>query len=101
MPVIHDTGSDSNLAPVIRKDGSLIGLWRSFSGHRESIPWNYSHIHMVTASDWKDPRTYEYGSSQEWRAGDVFNSQNGGPMKGPTEDPFGKPSESRALSILA
>eukprot|EP00966_Prymnesium_polylepis_P274038 6330766-Prymnesium_polylepis.1 len=47
VTVIEDTQSDSNLSPLIRADGSLIGLWRSFNdspawGHPG---WKVSAIH--------------------------------------------------------
>lgn len=42
--------SDTNLAPVLRADGSLVGIWRTWDGG--------SWPHLVTASNWKDPKTY-------------------------------------------
>ena len=73
IAIMKDTFSDSNLTPLLNEDGSLIGLWRSFYNH------SYSRIHLVTASDYKDPSTYKYNVS--W-SGDLFN------LGGPTEDPF-------------
>lgn len=45
---------DSNLSPVIREDGSLLGLWRG--GLNASRPW--STMQRVTALHWKDPTSY-------------------------------------------
>ena len=48
------TPMDTNMAAVIKDDGSLIGMWRDHHPTGKSVP------HLVTASDWKDPRTYKY-----------------------------------------
>jgi hypothetical protein len=46
------TQSDTNLAPVILKDGSLVGIWRTWEGG--------SWPHLVTASNWKNASTYVF-----------------------------------------
>jgi hypothetical protein len=58
----------------------LVGLWRSFT--------DYSRIHVVTAANWRDPSTYEYGDMDDWQNADVFDSTGEGPLLGPTEDPY-------------
>jgi hypothetical protein len=46
---------DTNMACVIKDDGSVIGMWRDhYPGGKHSTP------HLVTASNWKDPATYKY-----------------------------------------
>jgi HSP20 family molecular chaperone IbpA len=44
---------DINAAPVIKPDGSLVGMWRD---HHPS--GKYSTPHLFTASNWSDPATY-------------------------------------------
>ena len=44
---------DINAAPVIKPDGSLVGMWRD---HHPSN--KYSTPHLFTASNWSDPATY-------------------------------------------
>jgi hypothetical protein len=44
---------DINAAPVIKPDGSLVGMWRD---HHPSN--KYSTPHLFTASNWSDPTTY-------------------------------------------
>ena len=41
---------DTNLAPVILADGSLLGLYRDNG--------NFTNLHIVHASDWRDASTY-------------------------------------------
>jgi len=41
---------DTNLAPVILADGSLLGLFRDNG--------NFTNLHIVHASDWRDASTY-------------------------------------------
>ena len=41
---------DSNLSPIIFKNGSLLGLWRNDDDR--------GSIHTATAADWRDPETY-------------------------------------------
>ena len=48
---------DINAAPVIKEDGSLVGMWRD---HHPSM--KYSTPHLFTASNWSDPATYKYSS---------------------------------------
>ena len=46
-------GGDTNFAPVIHLNGSIVGMWRRWG------PGNGgSRQYLVTASDWKDPSTY-------------------------------------------
>eukprot|EP01061_Rhynchopus_euleeides_P009991 TRINITY_DN19312_c0_g1_i1.p1 TRINITY_DN19312_c0_g1~~TRINITY_DN19312_c0_g1_i1.p1 ORF type:complete len:506 (+),score=67.49 TRINITY_DN19312_c0_g1_i1:125-1519(+) len=75
--VMKNTESDSNLSPWFTKGDGMIGLWRSF--HNNVTELGYSRIHTVTASNWRDPSTYEYNIDV---SGDLFN------LGGPTEDPF-------------
>ena len=65
VPVVNPNprggGQDTNFAPVILKDGSLFGFSR----------WGYwgtngSRIHLVTASNWKDPSTYMEVQEEVW-----------------------------------
>lgn len=65
---------DINAAPVIRQDGSLIGLWRDHNpgGH-------YSTPHIFTASNWSDPSSYRWNSDR------VFSTKD---VNGPIEDMF-------------
>ena len=55
---------DTNLAGVIGKDGSFVGIWREpapvfdpASGELENGQW-VSAMRPVRASDWRDPSTY-------------------------------------------
>lgn len=70
--------ADSNFSPSIRADGSLLGLLRDFQGHPGSTGYAESRIHSVTATNWKDPATYEM-HKEDLFAGQIF---------GPTEDPW-------------
>ena len=46
---------DTNMAPVILANGSVFGLWRNDDDR--------GSVHVVLATDWKNPHTYvEYGS---------------------------------------
>jgi len=60
-PVLVQPGKvqmDSNFAGVIKDDGIFVGMWRDHHpGGHHSTP------HSVTASNWKDPSTYEFGST--------------------------------------
>ena len=49
-------GSDTNLSPVIRPDGSLVGLWRTW----RQPPYNGSEPRLVTATDWREASTYNF-----------------------------------------
>lgn len=51
--------ADSNFSPTIKPDGSLLGLWRDFSPADIVKSYGQSRIHSVTATNWKDPATYE------------------------------------------
>jgi len=48
------TPMDTNMAAVIHTDGSLVGMWRDHHPTGKSVP------HLVTASNWKDPKSYSY-----------------------------------------
>merc|ERR1712232_283618 len=48
------TPMDTNMAVVIRKDSSLVGMWRDHHPTGKSVP------HLVTATNWKDPGTYKF-----------------------------------------
>lgn len=51
---------DTNLAPVIYANGSLVGLWRA---HWTSDPQGRSSgIFVVRATNWKQPSTYDFGN---------------------------------------
>jgi hypothetical protein len=58
---------DTNMAPVIYSDGSLLGLWR---GSRYPDPSQYQYV--VTAAHWRDPASYHWGTAT--RANNVFPS---------------------------
>lgn len=45
-------GSDTNFAPVILSNGSLVALWREWTVR------GGSRMYLATAEDWKDPSTY-------------------------------------------
>ena len=45
------SGSDTNFAPIILQNGSLIGMWRRWGQ-------NGSRVFLSTASDWKNTSTY-------------------------------------------
>ena len=69
----RDTGAvgggtgDTNMAAVIDASGALRGLWR---GRRWPDGGDYQYA--VTASDWRDPATYVWGSAT--RESNVFAS---------------------------
>eukprot|EP01043_Picozoa_sp_COSAG02_P027849 COSAG02_NODE_1660_length_11449_cov_6.953128_6_plen_303_part_00 len=56
--------SDTNLAPVILTGGKLVGIWRIWLGG--------SWPHLVTASNWKDPKSYNWGSSNPSKISPLF-----------------------------
>ena len=57
---------DTNFAPVILPNGSLIGMWRDHHpGGHHSTP------HLVTATHWKDPSTYRWFTDQLFSDKDV------------------------------
>ena len=45
-------GIDANFSAVVHEDGSLVGLWRTWP--------NGSQVHWVRATNYLDPRTYEW-----------------------------------------
>lgn len=45
--------SDTNFAPLILHNGSLVAMWRHWGGGNGG-----SRIFLATASDWRDPSTY-------------------------------------------
>lgn len=50
---------DTNFAPVILPNGSLLGLWRDHHpGGHHSTP------HLVTATDWRLPETYRWSDKE-------------------------------------
>ena len=65
---------DINAAPVIREDGSVVGMWRDHNpnGH-------YSSPHIFTATNWTDPATYRWSSDPLFPEAEV---------SGPIEDMF-------------
>ena len=48
------TPMDTNMAAVILSNGSLVGMWRDHEPTGKSVP------HLVTATNWKDAKTYVY-----------------------------------------
>ena len=71
-------GIDTNLAAVIKSDGSVVGLWRERS--KQPLPLgHHSTPHVLTATDWKDPSTYT------WHPHPAFAPDN---LRGAVEDPF-------------
>ena len=57
IPVNNFSNADSNLAAVIRTNGSVVGLWRVRT-FPAAAPGGSSRIHLLTASDWRDPASY-------------------------------------------
>ena len=53
--------SDTNMAPVIYSNGSLIGLWRGAGPDPTAQEDIISGIFVVRATNWKDPKTYDWG----------------------------------------
>ena len=55
QPVVIQEGTpisqDTNMAAVILSNGSVVGLWRSKQ---------YGGLHRVTATHWRDPRSYQW-----------------------------------------
>jgi hypothetical protein len=56
--------SDTNLAPVILPGGKLVGIWR--------IWLKGSWPHLVTASNYKDPASYNWGNTTPSRTSPLF-----------------------------
>jgi len=46
-------GGDTNFAPLILRNGSIIAMWRTWGGGNGG-----SRQYLATASDWKNPTTY-------------------------------------------
>ena len=46
------------LAPVLLKNGSLVGIWRTWGD--KSCGFGGSCPHLVTARNWRDPATYTF-----------------------------------------
>jgi len=44
-------GADTNFAPLILKNGSLVAMWRTWTA-------TGSRMYLATGADWKDPSTY-------------------------------------------
>jgi hypothetical protein len=53
--------SDTNLAPVIYPNGSLVGLWRGVYPAIPQVQPAGMGIYTVRATNWKDPTTYDFG----------------------------------------
>ena len=53
--------SDTNLAPVIYPNGSLVGLWRGVYPAIPNVQGKGGGIFTVRATNWKDPTTYDFG----------------------------------------
>lgn len=66
-------GSDTNFAPVILKNGSLVALWREWTNRG-------SRVYLATALDWKNASTY----NQHLERGELFPDLG----TAGTEDPF-------------
>ena len=58
LPVNNFSNADSNLAAVIRANGSAVGLWRVRTFPPAAVGGS-SRIHLLTAADWRDPDTYK------------------------------------------
>ena len=65
-------GSDTNFAPLILRNGSLLAIWRSWEA-------TGSRCFLATAADWRDPATYAQ------RHEEVISTDLG---TAGTEDPF-------------
>jgi len=46
-------GSDTNFAPLILENGTIVALWREWTAR------GGSRVHLAVGADWKDPDTYE------------------------------------------
>ncbi len=75
---------DSNFAPVIMPDGSLIGLFRDDGNH--TSPKSKENMHIVTATNWRDPKTYK--ESSEPISGGVVGQAGPDSVFDAPEDPF-------------
>lgn len=59
MVLMDKPQMDTNMAPVILNNGSLIGMWRDHHpGGKHSTP------HLVTATNWSDPSTYSWNQNE-------------------------------------
>ena len=55
------TYCDTNLAPLILANGSLVGIWRECTPPRPCCDEGfYPTVHPVTALNWLDPATYDW-----------------------------------------
>ncbi len=71
VPVVQQSPLiDSNLSPIILKNGSLLALWRNDDDR--------GSIHVATARDWREPSSYVQ------HTGSIFK---GGQLEG-VEDPY-------------
>jgi hypothetical protein len=61
---------DTNAATIILADGSLVGLWRGDRKQAGQHHPAYQYQYRVSARDWRDPSTYEWGAAV--RANNVF-----------------------------
>eukprot|EP00035_Acanthoeca_spectabilis_P037934 m.48593 g.48593 ORF g.48593 m.48593 type:complete len:303 (+) comp8923_c0_seq1:994-1902(+) len=55
------TTGDTNLAPVIYPNGSLVGLWRGIFPDIPGVQARGMGIYTVRATNWKDPTSYDFG----------------------------------------
>jgi hypothetical protein len=49
----HYKGGDTNFAPLILPNGSIVAMWRHWGGGNGG-----SRLFLATAPDWKDPSSY-------------------------------------------
>ena len=78
------TYGDTNLAATILKNGSLVGIWRECSR-----PNTWATVHAVTATNWKDPASYDWHASEELFVPSSQPGQEPGrDLPPPPEDPF-------------
>ena len=49
----YPQGGDTNFAPLILPNGSVVAMWRHWGGGNGG-----SREFLATASDWRDPSTY-------------------------------------------
>lgn len=54
---------DTNMAPVIFPDGSLIGIWRGDRKEAGRTSPAYQYQYLVKAGHWKDPSSYRWGNA--------------------------------------
>ena len=77
------TPMDTNLAAVIKKDGSLVGMWRDHVPTGKSVP------HLTTATNWKDPATYKFTEADLLFGGKADSADKSRRRKSPGRNPGG------------